>query len=581
MTECIYGTCKKAGRPLSAKHQSSNLHITNDDRPAPHLRSSSRIDPSPVEAFPNEEAAESSLSSEYQHRFRDQDFQNEPRGQQERQENNDVPFPNQGYMTPDASEVRSSLGRTTPNFFSNAGSVAATGSSEPFHEEIAFNASVPPFHPNFFTSMQWDYDEFLSETQASPTQTTQVPEDGGQSVWPAAKGNPMNLWPPSLGRYQDQTRCQHHPRSHSRVSEMTEGLNAGGNGGLEMGLQAHEACSNAIRDYGLPSDVAGSSEASVAQRSRPQAPSLQTWMQRLSELSAKLFIQLESCQSDKDDLRQPSCGSKDKAADIKQIAPLATHVLESSIAFSDLLAPLQQQTKARPNAYKAPTVSLTPDGIWTDSENHDHGHQHRASSPPQPASSCHRHAHALSVSSSFATPAVVASTPRPSDLDTATILQLLIAYIRLAQLHHALYTAIHVCLTRPFALAPPAVASSSRLSSPLLSPLSLVRIDIAGVRLDAVCPRLQLRLLLQICMHHLTEIEASLDLPAEFCVSDGEVVRGCDQCSGYDGEEGGRSRRGGAGPLGGFTSLVRTVMLDGGHQAQKIREVLGPLKNAL
>nr|WHF58362.1 hypothetical protein [Aspergillus sp.] len=99
--------------------------------------------------------------------------------------------------------------------------------------------------------------------------------------------------------------------------------------------------------------------------------------------------------------------------------------------------------------------------------------------------------------------------------DTAAILQILAAYIRLTQLHYALYQRVR-CILR-FTRDSPCTESSDPDLDSTTAPFP--SLHIGGVSLSAY-PRFQLKFLLQICVHHLGEVEALLGLPAGFCVSE-------------------------------------------------------------
>lgn len=80
----------------------------------------------------------------------------------------------------------------------------------------------------------------------------------------------------------------------------------------------------------------------------------------------------------------------------------------------------------------------------------------------------------------------------------------------------------------------------------------------------AAYPRFQLKFILQVCTHHLGEVEALLGLPDGFCVSD----RG-------DENKGGILQRSAGG------TLVQTVMIEASEIVKGIRKILADLVRKL
>ncbi|KAF2794841.1 hypothetical protein K505DRAFT_336579 [Melanomma pulvis-pyrius CBS 109.77] len=149
--------------------------------------------------------------------------------------------------------------------------------------------------------------------------------------------------------------------------------------------------------------------------------------------------------------------------------------------------------------------------------------------------------------------------------DTATTLQILTAYIRLTQLHHALYTHIQSLLS----------PSTSATNCPTIMPkLPLLTIfpslSIGGITLSAY-PRFQFKFLLQICAHHLGEIEALLSLPSGFRVS------AMERCAGSAGNSNGILGSG----SGGTALLVRTILMEVEEPMKDIRTILAFLREEL
>ncbi|KAG9235751.1 hypothetical protein BJ875DRAFT_482931 [Amylocarpus encephaloides] len=159
----------------------------------------------------------------------------------------------------------------------------------------------------------------------------------------------------------------------------------------------------------------------------------------------------------------------------------------------------------------------------------------------------------------------------PVSFDTAATLLILTAYIRLAQLHLALYNHIRSILQTndpPPSAAYPSPGSSNPSPSSghprQFIPIAFPSLNIGGVSLSAY-PRFQLKFILQICVHHFGEVEALLGLPAGFCVSE--------------------QRPGSGGILhqgtGGTAMLVRTVMIEADETMKGIRGVLAELVEEL
>ncbi|KAL8704359.1 MAG: hypothetical protein Q9201_002484 [Fulgogasparrea decipioides] len=186
-----------------------------------------------------------------------------------------------------------------------------------------------------------------------------------------------------------------------------------------------------------------------------------------------------------------------------------------------------------------------------------------------------------------------------ASFDMAATMLMLTTYVRLAQLHHTLYAHIQSLLTssdtqtplvtpNSFAHATPPpseqsfslnVAStrtatnwttpSSRSPTPVVFP----HLQIGGVSL-AVYPRFQLKFILQICVHHLGDVEILLGLPAECCVSG---LKGSQRHGRPDSEDGGILHRN----TGGKTLLVQTVMMEAKGTIKGIRRILADLTEEL
>jgi hypothetical protein len=226
-------------------------------------------------------------------------------------------------------------------------------------------------------------------------------------------------------------------------------------------------------------------------------------MQQLSQLSGKLFAHISPSPRTLGDVNTGD-------SQIAELEELTAHVIESSIAFYSILSNL------------APV---------------------------------------------FNTRSTSAATFSSSDL-LSRILQILTAYIRLAQLHHTLYTHIQSIISPSQSASSHSSNSSHSLLSCTLAqsvPVAFPSLRIGGVSLSHY-PRFQLKFILQICVHHLGEVEALLGLPAGYCVSE-------------------KRDRDGRGILnqdtGGMAILVRTVMIEAEETVKGIRKVLAGLVEEL
>lgn len=137
--------------------------------------------------------------------------------------------------------------------------------------------------------------------------------------------------------------------------------------------------------------------------------------------------------------------------------------------------------------------------------------------------------------------------------DTAMILQVLSAYIRLTQLHYALYQEMNFALMK-LSDCPSHEFSPSDIF--VLFPM----LHIGGVSLSSYY-RFQLKFVLQICVHHLGETEALLGLPADLCVG-GRMLQGEGILHQSTGE---------------MSFLVRTIMCQAEKTVKGIRSVLAEL----
>ncbi|KAL3250620.1 hypothetical protein ABHI18_011093 [Aspergillus niger] len=140
--------------------------------------------------------------------------------------------------------------------------------------------------------------------------------------------------------------------------------------------------------------------------------------------------------------------------------------------------------------------------------------------------------------------------PDPLLSHTAMILEVLAVYIRLTQLHDAFYQEMKSALIKPSKCLSPE-------PSPSDLPVPFPALHIGGVSLSPY-PRFQLKFILQICVHHLGEVEALLGLPMDFCVSERMT------------EAGGILHR----SRSEITVLVRSVMKQAEKTVKGIRSVL-------
>jgi hypothetical protein len=147
--------------------------------------------------------------------------------------------------------------------------------------------------------------------------------------------------------------------------------------------------------------------------------------------------------------------------------------------------------------------------------------------------------------------------------NTATVLQILTTYICLTQLHHALYMHVQSIISPPPSASNPFPLPSPFTSTPT-APVAFPSLQIGGISLSSY-PRFQWKFLLQICVHHLGEVEALLGLPTGLCVSEKGIA--------------------GAGILrqdtGQVSALVRTVMTENEVTVKGIQRVLAELREVL
>ena len=308
---------------------------------------------------------------------------------------------------------------------------------------------------------------------------------------------------------------------------------------------------------------------------------IQSCIRRLSELSSKLYVQVSS---DSSGTLNESMGNDAGLAMAQHFKCLTGQVLESSASFVDILASLRD---SHPPS-DAPGIAATdpyiihngvgPRGSFTSQSsnyNASTGFEHqprkilRFSTPTMTTSD-----KMLSASSSTTS----GSSSHPLILDTATMLQLLIVYIRLTQLHGMFYDTIKKYLSHAAPTTSPGGPPHSIEASEILSSSSSATIlppfpslAIGGISLQPY-GHFQIKLVLQICVHQLGIIEAALGLPAAFRISRS------DWCT----ENARMSDQGVLGWSHGETApLIQAVMIEAGNPVQKNRETLALLRDEL
>jgi len=221
-------------------------------------------------------------------------------------------------------------------------------------------------------------------------------------------------------------------------------------------------------------------------------------MQELSDLAIDLYAQLAAIDPEE---HQPTSGA---TATVFQ-NHLVGNVLNSSNTFLTLLTSF--------SAPATPSSPLTPPPPSLSSRTHDNSIWNSSDSGASPSASTldddypamdgsMRHPqHKLPTGNSDA------SKP-PSLTDTATILQLLTCYVRIIHLHSILYAHI---LEYMLALPP---HNTDRVD---LIPLVFPGMQVGGVSLDRF-GTFQIKILLQISVHVLGEIEVALGLPEGYRV---------------------------------------------------------------
>ncbi|MCJ1460111.1 hypothetical protein MMC28_010490 [Mycoblastus sanguinarius] len=241
---------------------------------------------------------------------------------------------------------------------------------------------------------------------------------------------------------------------------------------------------------------------------------------------------------------------------------------------------------ADPSPNENATRGVDDMNVELDSHNHSHGSDNASDNHLDQLT-----AHVIESSSTFFS--ILRRIPPRASFDMAATMLILTTYIRLAQLHHNLYTHIRSILPPSETRMPLAAACATSYRTPRSSepsnsgnstataatfprpsiPVPFPHLQIGGVSLAAY-PRFQLKFILQICVHHLGEVELLLGLPAESCVGGGKRSRRHGE---WSGEDSGVLHRN----TGGMTLLVRTIMMEANETVKEIRRVLTDLTEEL
>ncbi|CAD6590218.1 MAG: hypothetical protein ASARMPREDX12_008655 [Alectoria sarmentosa] len=267
-------------------------------------------------------------------------------------------------------------------------------------------------------------------------------------------------------------------------------------------------------------------------------------MQELSELAMDLYAKLAA--NDAENHQHTSVATATTFRD-----QLVGSVLKSSSTFLTLLI-----------SFSAPATSFSPfPPPPTPSTNHNHSTCSPSDSGASPLASTLDDDDLIMDESLQATnrplPAASSDDSKPPPpIDMTTVLQLLTCYIRIIHLHSAMYARI-----LDYMLAFPPHKTQHVDSVPPVFP----GMQVGGVSLNRF-GTFQVKLLLQISVHVLGEIESSLGLPKEYRV--------------------GKRKGGGTGVLGANVSggFVQSLMKEGawrGKKVESVREQLGNLKRVL
>lgn len=262
-------------------------------------------------------------------------------------------------------------------------------------------------------------------------------------------------------------------------------------------------------------------------------------MQELSELAMDLYAQLAA--NDAENHQPTSVATATTFRD-----QLVGSVLKSSSTFLTLLT-----------SFSAPAISSSPfPPPPTPSTNHNHSTCSPSDSGASPLASTLDEDDLIMDESLQPTnrplPAAISDDSKPPPpIDMTTVLQLLTCYIRIIHLHSAMHARI-----LDYMLAFPQHKTQHVDSVPPVFP----GMQVGGVSLNSF-GTFQVKLLLQISVHVLGEIESSLGLPEEYRV--------------------GKRKGGGTGVLGASVSggFVKSLMKEGAWRGQKVESVREQLRN--
>ena len=559
--ECIYSAPKRAGRPPSRRHP-----VTSRGG-ASHRRTStgstgSQQDPDCGLTSDWPPSARVSSTSMNRKRSRHQQQQ-----QQDHNHNDQISHLLPRIGASDVSNLAPSVVNVASIPSSKDGFGTASGSVESRSEEtLTLSAFSALSDSDFAAFMPWSDSPFTCEAPVPPFTAPQ-----GYTTESANVDSHHSLWPDTISQTTDlgpfHQVLQHHQSDSAAPYDGSDAVD-----GESVDTSDTEYVSglmNTFQDHNSSSVASSKQTRHMSPSTAPTHPKPSKehvsyqFMQQLSELSVKLCTQV-SLQSGKNAV-DISLSSKPAATTAQRLEELTAQVLKNSTAFLDILASLQQtHTRIGVSAATATAshfddtataACMTPTSLHSSQHNLSGFHH----APPRHSPHLHSTASNGTAPRSPSSPSVVP--------DTAATLQLLIAYIHLTKLHHILYTTIHSYLFYPDPLSAPAKPSFKTLPIPALFP----SLAIGGMSL-ATYPNFQIKLLLQVCVHHLGEIEAGLGLPAAFRVSEtgGRADAGRTQGGGVLGSSG-----------GGTALLVRTVMEDAGDRVQGIREVLSWLREGL
>ena len=576
--ECIYSPPTKPGRPPSSKHNSASRSVKSHF--CQPLGEASLIEgQSPNQASTSNRElprAHAINSFAYEEFAGTEDQQQQHQRQQLLQQDYELPLINSHF---EAEAFGLDTNAISNPCFTNYFSPSRSG-GEPTDEEF-LSVRNPSTSTLVDHSTSWDNEYTIFEARDT---------SHDHSVEPSSMGDPAL---PSGYDVRHDANFEPHPKTSSyyrgtikvpydsgdRVHDLTAKTSLSTSNGI--GEQTSKHCEQSrmpplVRDQPQSTNW---STAGIPDATTNDMHPYQNTVQQLSELSAKLFVQINVHDSIYSTTESASEESTTKYT--QQLEQLIKDVLESSTVFLDILTTLQRSYLKSLRAALPNTIDDANDAVEDPnmhpmplSDNSDKS----GSNPADDSTAYGRSAEVVrsslrlkSISSSPATP------------DTATILQLLTAYIRVTQLHHILYHTLCSHLSPMLTSSDQALISISRCmpsafssSSSANNTLPFPSLSIGGISLQPY-PRIQMKVLLQVCAHNLGEIEAVLGLPAAFRVSEPDAYDASTIASSGGSNGGGVLKASG----GGTTLLVRTVMMEAGDTVQGIRELLAKLREGL